>query len=642
MPDPRVRKVAVRGLALWGIVALVGWCARPPELAPAEVRTMAGRFRFDRQTFPRLHGDSRTYRAVNPKLQNIVAWVSSVGAGVALGDLDGDGLSNDACLVDPRSDDVIVAPVPGTGARYAPFGLDVTPLHYDPSTMAPMGCIMVDLNEDGLNDLVVYYWGRTPVAFLRRPTEATFALSQASFVTQELVPGEERWYTNAGLAADLDGDGHADLIFGNYFPDGAVVLGANGQVEMQESMSHAGNGGSKPILLWRSATSGETPSVSFDKDLSAPGGGWTLALAACDIDGDLLPDLYVANDFGPDLMLHNESTPGHLRFRSLRGRRWWTTPKSKVVGQDSFKGMGVDCADLNGDGLPDFMVSDITDSYALEESNLVYLSTGQKALIQSGIAPYREGGESLGLARSGWAWDVRFGDFDNSGSPEIVQATGFVKGSTGRWPELQELAMSNDLMLRNPAHWPHFGPGDDLSGRGDHDRFFVRGQSGRYFDLAPEVGLGDVQLTRGIAVADVDGDGRLDFALATQWGDSLFFRNTSASPGAFLGLHVLLPVKEGGFRVQDGHQRGAFEASAALGARVTVFLPDGHKLVKEVDGGNGHSGKSSPDLHFGLGSPGPMAFWVAFDWRDRKGVVRHYTTSLMPGWHTVMLGSFEK
>jgi hypothetical protein len=79
-----------------------------------------------------------------------------------------------------------------------------------------------------------------------------------------------------------------------------------------------------------------------------------------------------------------------------------------------------------------------------------------------------------------------------------------------------------------------------------------------------------------------------------------------------------------------------------LGARVTVYLPDGRKLVQQVDGGNGHSGKSSPDLHFGLGSVGRRGLRVAFDWRDRSGTVRHEEADLAPGWHTVLLGSSDK
>ena len=640
----RALKFRVKGLALWSAVIVIWWLARLPQLHPREAAAMANRFHFQRTALTPLRPALQNQRKVNPKLKGISSWISSVGAGVALGDLDGDGLANDYCLVDPRTDDVVVSPVPGTGERYSPFALRPDPSLYDPATMAPMGCLMADLNEDGLLDLVVYYWGRTPVAFLQREHSAS-KLSAKSFASQELVPGGERWYTNAGLIADMDGDGHADLVFGNYFPDGAVVLGGDGPVEMQASMSRASNGGSKAILLWKSGSGGEMPQVHYERATQVEpilGTGWTLAMAACDIDGDLLPELYIANDFGPDVLLHNESSPGRLAFRRLHGHRGWTTPKSKVIGQDSFKGMGVDCADLNGDGIPDLMVSNITDSYALEESNLVYVSTGDTKSISTGTAPYREVGESLGLARSGWSWDVRFGDFDNDGVAEVVQAAGFAKGSVDRWPELQELAMGNDLMVRSPAHWPHFVAGDDLSGASDHDRFFVRASSGRYFDLASDVGLADAQLTRGVAVADVDGDGRLDFVLANQWGDSFLFRNLSETNGAFLGLHMLVRAFPGATTISDGHGRNGIRSYPAFGTRVTVYLPDGRKFVREVDGGNGHSGKSSPDIHFGLGAMDRRPLHVAFDWRDRQGIVRHHDASLVPGWHTVQLAGLEK
>lgn len=637
---PRFLKFSFQPVVLWGAIAVVGWLARQPSLTSSEAHELEMRFQFERMPFPSMGKELRSQRKVNPQLQRIVSWISSVGAGVALGDLDGDGLSNDACLVDPRTDSVVITPAPGTGARYRPFALDPRPLSFD-SSVAPMGCILADLNEDGLRDVVVYYWGRTPIAFLRR--EGSLPLSVESFAARELVEGGERWYTNAGLVADLDGDGHADLIFGNYFPDGSVILGGSGPAEMHASMSHASNGGSKPVLLWKSATSGAEPSVQFSRPRNtdgALGNGWTLAMAACDVDGDLLPELYIANDFGPDVLLHNVSSPGHPAFQRLLGSRDWTTPKSKVAGQDSFKGMGVDCTDLNGDGIPDFLVSNITDTYALEESNLLFMSTGDIEGMKSGRAPYREQAEKLGLARSGWSWDVRFGDFDNDGIPEVIQATGFVKGSTNRWPELQELAMGNDVMLRHPEHWPRIAAGDDLSGE-NHDRFFVRSRSGRYFDLAASAGLGEPMVTRGIAVADVDGDGRQDFALANQWGDSLFFHNNSKSAGSFLGLHVLLPVVPAPATAHEGHPERALRAYPATGARVTVFLPDGRKLVKQVDGGNGHSGKSTTDLHFGLGTLDSGRLRVAFDWRDRDGTIGHFETHLMAGWHTILLGRVQ-
>src|SRR6185295_16384164 len=97
----------------------------------------------------------------------------------------------------------------------APFVLPFDALPYDPETMAPTGCMAGDWNEDGREDLLVYFWGRTPVVFLRR--EAARAPSPGAYRAVELAARPALWNTVAATQADLDGDGHLDLIFGNYF-----------------------------------------------------------------------------------------------------------------------------------------------------------------------------------------------------------------------------------------------------------------------------------------------------------------------------------------------------------------------------------------------------------------------------------------
>jgi len=533
---------------------------------------------------------------------------------------------------------VIVAPVPGTDARYKPFSLSPSPLPYNAHTMAPMGCLLGDLNEDGQLDILVYYWGRTPIAFLRQGEH---------YVPREVVTGGERWYTNAATLADLDGDGHVDLVIANYFPDGSRILDANATDDegMQESMSRAMNGGSKHLLLWIGSTKGPEPTVQFTEAQKVlpddVNHGWTLAVGAVDMDGDLLPELYFANDFGPDRLLHNRSTPGRLRFDLLKAPETLTTPHSSALGRDSFKGMGVDFADLNGDGLPDIYVSNITTEYGLLESNFLFLSTGQLDLMQKGIAPYVNRSEQLGLSRTGWAWDAKLADFDNDGVMEAMQAIGFLKGNVNRWPELQELAMGNDRLLHHPQSWPRFQPGDDLSGH-QHNPFFVLAKDGRYYDLAGDLGLDEPQVSRGIAVGDVDGDGALDFVLANQWEPSYFYHNESRGRGDFLGLHLLLPLRADNPArtwARTGHPGADTLGRAAIGATVTVYLADGRRLVSQVDGGNGHSGKRSADLHFGLGHTlASNSLRVEIHWRDPDGQINRETLSLTPGWHTVVLG----
>src|SRR5689334_22263426 len=107
------------------MVVLLYQINRVSGLSEEQTQRLASHFNFTTIKLPELAGYAqKNNRVVNRSLERLSAWVSTLGAAVALNDLDGDGLANDLCYVDPRSDQVIVAPVPETGQRYQPFVLD--------------------------------------------------------------------------------------------------------------------------------------------------------------------------------------------------------------------------------------------------------------------------------------------------------------------------------------------------------------------------------------------------------------------------------------------------------------------------------------------------------------------------------------
>ncbi|RZQ61136.1 CRTAC1 family protein [Amycolatopsis suaedae] len=642
------------GIVALALVAAMFLVSRLPETSAAEQDSLAAGYRFEPRSIAMPSGfPQQEIREVNQDYKHIDAWISSVGAGISMNDLDGDGLPNDLCITDPRIDQVVVTPTPGAGdRRYAPFALRPGTLPMN-DVLAPMGCAPGDFNEDGRMDLLVYYWGRTPILQLARPDGR--GLGAGSYHAVELVPGSSapryngpQWNSNAVAVDDFDGDGHVDIYLGNYFQHGPVLdPSVSGGVTMNDSLSNAANGGEDYFFRFtgvgRPGGPDEPAPVTFQqlddvlpKDLSK---GWVLGAGANDVDGDALPELYLAQDHGKDAMLHNRSTPGDIKFEPVQAARNPAVPKSKRIGADSFKGMAVDWGDLDRDGLYDLFVSNITTPWGIQESNFQFMADASspselRARLQNGEAPWVDRSTDQNTAWTGWAWDIKMEDFNNSGELAIAQATGFVKGQHNRWPQLQELATANDLVVADPAWWPHVVKGDDIAGN-QRLAFLVKREGGGYENLSEQLGLAVPVPTRGIATGDADGDGRIDMAVARQWDQPVFYQNSAPAAGSFLGLRLTHDTP-----LAPGTQPGP--GSPVVGAQVCVRTPDGRTLLGHVDGGSGHSGKRSTDVHIGLGADvnGPLD--VKLTWRDRSGQVREQELKLTPGWHSLTLGAQAK
>ncbi len=380
------------------------------------------------------------------------------------------------------------------------------------------------------------------------------------------------------------------------------------------------------------------PERAVDDDVAK---GWTLATGAADLDGDLRPELYFANDFGPDRLLVNRSTPGHVRLTEVDGKRNLTTPASKVLGHDSFKGMGVDFGDLDDDGRLDIVVSNIAAPFALQESNFAFLRTGGAARPRP-ACPVHDESERLGLARSGWAWDVKLGDFDNDGSQEIVQATGFVRGTANRWPELHELAIGNDDAAALPAAPGRASGPATTSAAASTNAFYARGaRASASSTSGSRLGVGDKRVTRGHR------DGR------RRWRRPPGLRDGEPM-GALAPVHATdrLGPDLPGARPADrrragdaGPTRRPFPARAA-GRRPAVGAIAERDAARRPAARRSGRRRQRPcqraraaSCTSGSGSAPRQPIMVRISWRTTRGAVRTEQLSLRPGWHTIVLNA---
>lgn len=610
------------------MLALMGAAFIPWNEVPSRndrLKAMSG-VKFVAADLPDAASNQRV-RTVEPELAHIAPWISSVGASVAAFDLRGQGLAGDGCLTDPRDNQVRVFAIPHSlGRPFPTFTLNPDGLLYN-NTMAPMGCVPTDINQDGRQDVIVYYWGRSPVIFYNhaRPGQTP---SRSMFTAAELVSPMQVWNTTALNVADLDGDGLPDIMVGNYFPDGARVLDPaatqDARMQMQHSMGNADNGGTNHLYL---STRTKTPGgpVSFvDQSVRIPprsARSWTLAFGAQDLTGNGLPDIYVANDFGPDQLLINHSTVGNVDFQAVVGARDLTTAKSKTLGRDSFKGMGVVYSYQPESTMPRIFVSNITSEWALEESNLAFYPDGPGAELLNGKLPYTEEAARRGIAHSGWAWDIKAIDPTNSGQDDLVQAVGFIAGTRNMWPRLQETAMQNDQLLSHPGAWLSLGPNDGLSGD-EPNRLWAPTKDGQFVDIGAAAGFQPGQISRGIAVTDVNNDGLDDFLVARQWGRSHVYLNHSTSENNWTTLRVVRPA--------------AFGSTPLTGAKVTIHSGQYSKTA-QLYPANGHSGVSGANLHFALpGYTSGTAITADVAWRDANGL-HHRSYPVTTGLHELRI-----
>jgi hypothetical protein len=358
------------------------------------------------------------------------------------------------------------------------------------------------------------------------------------------------------VAFDYDLDGDLDLVTGEYFQR-VDLFDPDTPRFFPESMESADNGGG--VTVWRN-DGGRFTDATAEAGIALS--GWTLDLGHADFDLDGDEDLYVACDFGTDRLLVND------------GDGTFSDRTREAIGIDTKKGMNVEWGDYDGDGLLDVYVTNITDDY-MREGNFLWRNHGD--------GTFTDVARETGTHDTGWGWAGKFFDYDNDGRLDLYVVNGWVSaGPESYAPAIFEMIMQPGIDFTDARNWPPMGD-KSLSGYQRNRLFHNRGD-GLFEELAERHGVDSRRDGRGIAVADLDRDGRLDLFVANADAEPHLYRNRIAPAGRWIAFEL-----EGRRSNRD-----------AIGTRLRA-TSGGRTRLRFVDGGNGFAGQSSRRVHFGLG-----------------------------------------
>jgi hypothetical protein len=467
--------------------------------------------------------------------------IETMGSGVALFDYDNDGRL-DLFLVNGASIDTAGKRVTAqkTGEQYwnrlyhqradGRFE-DVTEKAGLQGTGYGMGVAVGDYDNDGYEDL--YVTAMNGNKLYHNNGNGTF-----TDITASAGVGGSGWSTSAAWV-DLDNDGLLDLVVLRYldwnFDDLFCPL-SNGKRSYCDPKFFA------PVspLVYHNDGGGHFTEISRKCGISVPGKGLGIAIADYDHDGKI--DIYVANDGMAGFLYHGVSK-GTFEESGLLSNTAYDG------NGHSFAGMGVDFTDLDNDGWPDIFVDDLAlQAYVLLRNN------------GDGVFDYATTVTGLGALTSKHSgWGLHSIDYDNAGRKDMLIAQGHVNNDI----DLEKPGLhyfEAPMLLRNAGD--HFVDVSDGSGE-----VFRRGIAGR-----------------GLAVGDIDNDGRIDAVITTNDGPALLLSNQTKTGNHWLTLKL------------TGHESNR----DGIGAVVTVTTAS-QQQTAVVTTASSYLSSSDKRVHFGLG-----------------------------------------
>jgi hypothetical protein len=521
------------------------------------------------------------------------------GGGVAVGDLNGDGLEDIYFTANMTANKLYInkggmifediTSIAGVGGREKPWKTGVT---------------MADVNGDGKLDIYVCYSGSVAPESLKNQLFVNTGnnadgIPQFQEMAEQYGLADPSTSTQAAFF-DYDRDGDLDMFLLNHNPKALPILDDASTADLlRQSDSSAG------VRLYRNDLKTDG-SPSF-KDVTSKSGiqssplTYGLGIGIADINMDGWPDMYISNDY---------SAPDFLYINNKNGT--FTDAKSQSIGHTSHSSMGNDIADFNNDGLPDIFTLDMLpednrrqklltglDNYELFDfnvrmgfghqymRNMLQLNEGIGSGIKgTGGAPvFSEIGQLSGVSNTDWSWASLFADYDNDGWKDLFITNGNLRDFTN----LDFVKYMGDHLKRKDGQvnredvleLVYQMPSSNMKNYMYHNKRDLT-----FSNVADSWGLGEISNSGGAAYADLDNDGDLDLVVNNINKPAFIYQNEGDKQAKNHYLKLQL--------------KGEEKNTLGVGARVTIYQKGLAQYLEQMPT-RGYQSSVSPILHFGLG-----------------------------------------